>query len=138
MENKLFNRLSEGSLTPHFTFSEFACKDGTAVPIADREKVLLLAQNLEVLRSYFKQPITINSGYRTLRYNKKVGGASKSYHMRAMAVDITVKGFTPLQVWRQIANLQDAGLMLQGGLFLYKTFVHYDIRGYSVRQIMPH
>ena len=36
---------------------------------------------------------------------------------------------TPLEVYNAIEKLIDDGDMLQGGLGLYDSFVHYDIRG---------
>tara|TARA_R110000765_G_scaffold95664_1_gene180084 strand:+ start:989 stop:1156 length:168 start_codon:yes stop_codon:yes gene_type:complete len=49
------------------------------------------------------------------------------------AADIVVKGMTPLAVHTTIELLIKKGDMLQGGLGLYKGFVHYDIRGTKSR-----
>lgn len=121
-------------LTDNFYLSEFACKDGTAVPDKYYDNVIELAENLQRLRDYFNKPIIISgSGYRTESWNKKVGGAKKSYHMKAMAADISIKGVTPRKIARVIKKLIKDGLMKDGGIGLYNGFVHYDVRGYKAR-----
>ena len=122
----------EANLTVNFKLSEFASR-GTPVPQKYRANVKKLAQNLQVLRNKLGAPITVISGYRTLSHNQKVNGASKSQHLLAKAADIQVKGYTPTQVYCAIENLIRQGKMLQGGLGIYRTFVHYDIRGFKAR-----
>jgi uncharacterized protein YcbK (DUF882 family) len=120
-------------LTKNFQLSEFSCHDGTPVPSGLIGNVQLLANNLQVLRDDIGQPITILSGYRTQAWNKKVGGKPQSFHMKAMAADLTVKGMTPKQLHARIEKLIKAGKMKAGGLGLYPGFVHYDVRGRNAR-----
>ena len=120
-------------LTPNFLLEEFACKDGTPVPKALRSNVQLLAHNLQVLRDHLKEPIHINSGYRTPAYNSKVGGKPLSKHILAQAADITVKSKTPKQLAKIIETLISSKKMKQGGLGIYPGFVHYDVRGTKAR-----
>lgn len=120
-------------LTKNFNSIEFACHDGTQVPTELIPNVKELAENLQVLRDEIGEPIHINSGYRTPEHNKSVGGKPNSYHMKAMAADITSKSFTPKQIHAKIEKLISSGMMKQGGIGLYKGFVHYDIRGRKVR-----
>lgn len=82
-------------LTPHFTLAEFRCKDGTAHP--DQGMALRLAAHLEVLRCLAgHKPMRIVSGFRTAKWNKKVGGASKSRHLVGDAADLEqTLGITP-------------------------------------------
>ena len=117
-------------LTKNFNSSEFACKDGTSVPSALLSNLQVLAENLQVLRDDLAAPITISSGYRTISHNRKIGGAKNSYHLRALAADIVVKGYTSDQVYKKILQLIKNGKMKAGGLHCYKTWVHYDVRGY--------
>jgi uncharacterized protein YcbK (DUF882 family) len=120
-------------LTKNFQLSEFSCHDGTPVPSGLIGNVQLLANNLQVLRDDIGQSIIITSGYRSPSWNLKVKGRPKSYHMKAMAADITVKGMTPKQVHARIEKLIKAGKMKSGGLGLYPGFVHYDVRGRNAR-----
>lgn len=120
-------------LTKNFNREEFDCKDGTKVPQSLIANVKLLAENLQALRDYLGEPVRVNSGYRTPAYNKKVGGKPKSFHLKAMAADITVKSKSPRQLAAIIEKLIAAKIMKQGGLGLYPGFVHYDVRGYKSR-----
>lgn len=120
-------------LTTNFDLSEFACKDGTPVPAELIPNVELLAKNLQVLRDHLGEAIHVNSGYRTPAYNAKVGGKKNSYHLKAMAADITCKSKTPKQLAAVIEKLIAAKKMKQGGLGVYPGFVHYDVRGVKAR-----
>ena len=135
-------------LTKNFNIDEFRCKDGTDVPEKFYPNVKLLAKNLQVLRDalnganvseeYF---IAIHSGYRTPEHNKKVGGAKHSQHLLAKAGDLKVyikidgkKSYIhPPKVHSWVSELIKTGKMKQGGLGLYSTFVHYDVRDGKAR-----
>ena len=80
-----------------------------------------------------RKSITINSGYRSPKHNAKIGGAKNSQHLTGKAADIAVQGFTPKQVAEVIENLISQGKMTQGGLGVYSTWIHYDIRGTKAR-----
>jgi uncharacterized protein YcbK (DUF882 family) len=120
-------------ITENFSLSEFDCKDGSELPTALLPNVLDLADNLQVLRDYLGVPISINSAYRSLDYNRKIGGATNSQHLLAKAADIVVESKTSEEVTNIIKYLISEGKMVQGGLKAYKTFTHYDIRGYKAR-----
>lgn len=120
-------------LTENFSLDEFACKDGTPVPKRFMGNVTRLAHNLQTLRDYLGEPIHVNSGYRTVAYNKKVGGKPASKHLKAEAADITVKSKTPKQLAAIIEKLITQGLMTQGGLGIYPGFIHTDVRGTKAR-----
>ncbi|MGV4453154.1 YcbK family protein, partial [Ornithobacterium rhinotracheale] len=92
-----------------------------------------LAQNLQVLRNYLGKPIIVNSGYRSVAHNRKIGGKVNSQHLQGKAADIRVDGVTPERLASIIERLIYNGKMKQGGLGIYPTFVHYDIRGTKTR-----
>lgn len=48
----------------------------------------LIDNVLDPLRSAYRKPIYVNSGFRTPLLNKLVGGAKNSQHMEGMAADI--------------------------------------------------
>lgn len=112
-------------LSENFIVKEFACKDGSDKILIDTE----LVKVLQKIRDHFGKPITINSAYRNATYNKKIGGASKSQHILGTASDIVVKGVAPLKVAQYAESLLDNS----GGIGLYKTFTHVDVRTKKVR-----
>jgi uncharacterized protein YcbK (DUF882 family) len=114
-------------LTKSFQLSEFACNDGTQVPESLIPNVKELAKNLQVLRDEIGESLTINSGYRSPSWNKKIGGVKSSMHLKAMASDLVCKSLTPKQLKSVIEKLIKEGKMKNGGIGLYPSFVHYDI-----------
>lgn len=102
----------------HFKVKEFACKDGSDQVLIDKKLVAWL----EYIRQVFNKPIIINSGYRTKPYNKKVGGASNSYHVKGRAADIRINGVKPIDIARAAEAL---GIL---GIGCYEGFVHVDTR----------
>lgn len=109
----------ERNVAPNFKIKEFKCKDGSDEILLDSSFVL---HKLQAIRTHFDKPVLINSAYRTPTYNKKVGGASNSYHMKGMAFDIQIKG-VPLDDICKFA--QSIGVL---GIIRYNSFVHIDSR----------
>ena len=120
-------------LTENFSLWEFRCRDGTDVPEDLMENVKLLCENLQVLRDHIGKPIRVISGYRSPKYNRRIGGAKRSQHMLAKAADIKVTGMAPAEVKAEIVKLIKEGKMKSGGVGLYTTFTHYDVRGRNAR-----
>ena len=130
----LFKRLKKMDRpSKNFTWAEFASKDGAEMPPAVKENIKKLAQNLEVIRSYFNLPIKINSGWRSEAHNSKIGGVKNSTHVKGKAADIVIKGKTPAEVQNGIEVLIKAGKISEGGVGKYPNFTHYDIRGKKAR-----
>lgn len=107
----------------HFKRSEFKCKCGKCggFPVEPDKKLVEL---LEKIRGHFKAPVTINSGVRCKTHNTDVGGASASQHLKGTAADIVVKGITP----KKVAAYAETLLPGTGGIGIYGTFVHVDVR----------
>ena len=120
-------------LSENFSLWEFKCKDGTNVPAEYLDNVQKLVDNLQVLRDAVGKPIRVISGYRSKKYNTRIGGARRSQHMTAKAADIKISGMKPAEVKELIVGLIKEGKMHKGGIGLYKTFTHYDIRGWNAR-----
>lgn len=118
-------------LGKHFDSAEFRCRDGS-----DHAIDPVLIAMLDDIRERFG-PVQIVSGYRSPAWNKRVGGATRSYHLRGMAADIKVSRIDehgtrievgPDEVFRYI----DAKWP-HCGLGLYKSWVHVDCRPYRAR-----
>jgi uncharacterized protein YcbK (DUF882 family) len=120
-------------LTTNFSLSEFQSKDGSSFPSDVVQNLTILAEQLQSLRDEVKRSITVTSGYRSKEHNLRIGGALDSFHVRGMAADIQVSGMTPKQVYDTIEKLIQEGKMKEGGMGLYKSWVHYDHRGKRIR-----
>ena len=122
------------NLTKNFKLVEFASPDADCFPIKVINNLIILAKNLQKLRDYiegiyiFYPAIHINSGWRTPEHNKYVGGVSNSQHLYGKAADIWVAGLSPVDLHAIIIKLIKRGVMHDGGLGLYDTFNHYDVR----------
>jgi uncharacterized protein YcbK (DUF882 family) len=124
-------------LSKHFTVEEFDCKDGTKVSPRDYNGLDFLCEAfLEPLRAKFG-PVKIHSGFRTRLYNAKIGGASKSYHIYTIhdgndqAADISCARGTPREWHATLNAIRKRRRGGKGGLGLYSTFVHVDLRDYK-------
>lgn len=76
-----------------FFYSNVAIANGIANISYDRTvwfNLKSVSNFLEVLRSFLKFPIYINSGYRCPEVNSLVGGVSTSLHLKGLAVDIQI------------------------------------------------
>jgi len=120
-------------ITENFNIKEFDSHDGSKMPKNVFENILELADNLQVLRDHIGKPIHINSGYRSPTHNAKVGGVKDSRHIFGQAADIRIEGYSSAEIALIIYNLISKGEMKQGGVGIYNTFVHYDIRGTRAR-----
>ena len=120
-------------MTKNFNISEFECKCGCEMPPEVYSNIIKLANQLQILRDIVSKPIKINSAYRCEKHNKKVGGVKNSQHLLGKAADIQVKGYKPEILAGLIDELIYDGHMLQGGIGVYNTFVHYDFRKTKAR-----
>lgn len=116
---KTFSKKRDGNinLSANFKVKEFACKDGSDLIKIDLDMIPIL-QKIRDLGGV----VTINSAYRTPTYNKKVGGATNSYHCKGQAFDIKCSGLSLDNICR-IANTLGVK-----GIIRYPTFVHIDSR----------
>jgi uncharacterized protein YcbK (DUF882 family) len=124
---KVYSRAYDGlkKLSTNFKVNEFACNDGSDTIFISPD----LVATLQKIRDHFGASVTINSGYRTEAYNKAQSGATYSKHKYGLAADIVVKGVTPLAV----AQYADTLLGSKGGVGLYKSFTHVDVRATKYR-----
>lgn len=117
-----YSKAKDGSksLSANFRVREFACNDGSDPIFIAPE----LVEVLQKIRDHFKAAVTISSGYRTPAYNKKVDGATYSQHQYGTAADIKVKGVSP----KTVALFAETLLPNKGGIGIYPTFTHVDVR----------
>lgn len=124
---KCYSRAKDGlkQVSPHFKVREFACSDGSdPVFIAPA-----LVDVLEKIREHFRKPVHIISGFRSVTKNKSVGGAQFSQHLFGTASDIVVGDEkTGIVAPKTVAAYAETLLKNTGGIGIYKTFTHIDVR----------
>ncbi len=122
--------------TKNFSLSEMKCRDGSLV-ISDG--LIKHANNMQKLRDWYKKPMKVNSWYRSVAYNKKVGGVAGSQHLKGMACDIAKPSewstFTKERKREWINNVKKKWHEIcggGGGFGDYDTFIHLDSRSNKV------
>ena len=89
-----------------------------------------LFYKINIVRYFWNKPMIVNSGYRSPRYNKKIGGSANSHHCYCRAIDISDPNHE-LYDWL----VSGAGKVLSEKLGLYfedkyytKTWCHIQTR----------
>lgn len=122
---KTYSKSKNGNLklSENFCVKEFACKDGSDTLKIDLDLIPLIQR----FRNYVETGVYFNSAYRTPSYNKKVGGATNSYHVKGQALDIpflnSYKYLTSRE--KMCAFFNTLGVK---GIIIYPTFIHVDTR----------
>lgn len=74
----------------YFKEGEFACKCCGQLPPSARENIEALVDSvLDPARQKFGGPVLVNSGYRCVSHNQKVGGVPRSQHLVGEAADVS-------------------------------------------------
>ena len=119
-------------LSAHFMRYEFECSGvdccNHSSPISQE-----LIKALEILREQIEREVgfepflTINSGFRCNKHNKKIGGSVNSQHTLGLAADIKDKynRVEPILIADIASEIEP---FKSGGIGVYDTFAHVDIR----------
>jgi zinc D-Ala-D-Ala carboxypeptidase len=112
----------------NFTIKEFDSPDVKGSGQLMDETFLSM---LDEARTLANIPFKINSGFRTEKHNKKVGGVKGSSHTRGFAADISCVDSNSRFI---ILNaLISVGFNRMG---VYKTFIHCDIDNDKPRNVI--
>ena len=112
--------MREMKLSPHFDSDEFKCKCGCGLSDIDAKLIV----RLEKLRKLCgDKPLRVNSGHRCKEHNTSVGGSPNSQHLLGKAADIRCPAGMTIDQFADKAKRCDFG-----GLGIYKTFLHLDVR----------
>ncbi len=127
MTIKAYSKAKDGNkkLSTNFRVREFACTDGSDPIFIDSD----LVNVLQKVRNHFGKAVTITSAYRTPTKNKACGGALYSQHLYGRAADIKISGVSPAKV----AAYAETLLKDKGGIGIYSTFTHIDVRSTKSR-----
>lgn len=120
-----FKKGDSAQIAKNFQYKEFDChgKGCCSTTIIDEK----LVEYVQRIRDHFGKPVTITSPYRCEVHNRRVSGATKSYHMQGKAADIVVQGVSSREVAKYAESI---GIL---GIGLYETsadgyFTHIDTR----------
>jgi uncharacterized protein YcbK (DUF882 family) len=110
-----------GDISKHFDRSEFACSCNCKFDAVDKE----LLDVLENIRVFFGRAVHLTNACRCLKHNKEIGSKPTSQHVRGKACDIYINGVEPIEIKEY---LRTDLLYNMGGIGLYDTFCHVDVR----------
>jgi hypothetical protein len=99
--------LSENFTLQELIYSDTAVRMGIDNKPNDEtiENLKILCENiLEPIRSHFKAPVVVSSGYRSEAVCLAVGSSSKSQHIKGQAVDFEIFGIPNKDVADWIVN----------------------------------
>lgn len=114
-------------IAKNFFRHEFECPCGCGSDDVD----MRLVEALQQLRDRLGKPIVVNSGIRCEKHNAKIPNSSKnSQHVLGKAADIRCKGYKSEQIASEAEEIAE---FANGGLGLYDTFVHVDVRNGRAR-----
>ena len=127
MSINAYSKAKDGDkkLSTNFRVREFACTDGSDPIFIDSDLVAVLQK----IRTHFGKAVIITSAYRTPTKNKSCGGTTYSQHLYGKAADIKVNGVTS----QKVATYAESILEGKGGIGIYDTFTHIDVRNVKAR-----
>lgn len=128
IQDMLLKPIKNEQITKNFNAVEFYCNDPfrTVPPACLKLNIYYVAIQLQKIRDYLElDMLRINSAYRTKQYNANVGGSLNSNHLTAQAVDITQVNYSNDDFYNLILKLVNLGLIPNGEILKYETFVHY-------------
>lgn len=124
-------------LSKHFNLSEFINSSDhpelvganlRALKPRDMVHLQTLVRLLEALRSFLKEPIHINSGFRFRPLNKAVGGAPNSNHTEGLAADISFGSDETLnRAYSYLSRRKSLSPKDVNELIKYPTFIHVSV-----------
>ena len=118
-------------LSNNFSKKEFECKCGCEMPKEVLDNIIRLADELQVIRDYCCESITINSAYRCISHNRSIGSNNTSQHILGKAADIVIRNIKPqavINMLEDMLEIEDLFPFFIGGIGSYDSFTHVDIR----------
>jgi uncharacterized protein YcbK (DUF882 family) len=148
-----FNEIADYQLTKNFMLSQFSSRGnlppenynpidpkGVTRSFPVQANLKIAATQVEIIKATIETvkkksvKIKIISGWRSIEHNMSTFSPGSTLdpfgnHAQGKAIDFYVKGMSIPELGAIIDVLRSNGGILKGGLGLYETFVHYDIRG---------
>lgn len=96
-------------LTPHFTLEELTRTDEKDLKqlnleegLKVKDKLVKLAEFAESVRAVLGCPLTVTSGFRCEKLNKRIGGSAMSQHLFGEAIDIIPMKMSAFEAFSKI------------------------------------
>ncbi len=83
-----------------------------------------LSRLLAIVKNHYGRSVSVTSGCRSHKHNRRVGGAKRSMHLRCMAVDFRVAGVSKARLRRYVSGLPGRGGV---GIYCGRSIVHLDV-----------
>lgn len=113
-------------LTDNFTWGEFWSNSLSGKRIEPPQEyydnIFKVATELQKIRDIVDRPIRVNSGWRSVQWNKVIGGSSKSMHLTGEGADISC--YIPIDQLVFYAGRET----IFKGIGIANKFLHLDTR----------
>lgn len=110
-------KLSKNFTLSEMTKSQTASRkkiDNTPGPEEIANLQALVEKVLQPIRDHYGRPVTVSSGFRSVKLNKAIGGSKTSQHCTGNAADIEIAGVPNLELAKFIEdNLEFDQLILE-------------------------
>ena len=129
LNSEFFNADEFMVLGPSHHSPGSACSGkNTTAPSELWDNVVPLVAAMNAIRSELGDSVRITNCYRGPSYNTCVGGVSGSQHLQFRAADWICSQGTSADWAAAAQKVRDQGVFL-GGIGIYNSFVHVDVRG---------
>lgn len=124
-------------LTANFRLAELTATSTGFPNVPDATEIAslqaLAVHVLQPLRDAIGRPVVVNSGFRSDRVNRAVGGSSTSQHRLGQAADIRAPGMPSITLAREIVRL---GLPFDQLIEEFGSWVHVSYGPRHRRQLL--
>lgn len=107
--------------------------DNTPGPVETAALRSLVANILDPLREAIGKPIKVNSGFRSHKLNRAIGGSTSSQHLKGEAADIVVARMSTVDLCKKII---DMGLPFDQLIEEHGAWVHVSFSTRNRREVL--
>ena len=116
-----------GDVSKNINRHEVACRCGCGFDTLDAnttEVVQAACDHFAEMLGVDKVVLDISSGARCEKHNRAEGGGHRSQHLRGRALDINIRGVSPIEIHAYLLTKYPD----QYGIGRYPNFIHIDTR----------
>jgi uncharacterized protein YcbK (DUF882 family) len=116
-------------LQANFSFNELRSRCLRQPSQTQMRNIIVLAWVLQLIRNQIRRALIVRSGWRSAEHNASINGHPQSFHVDALACDVSAPGMTSKHLGEVIFNMQKMNIIPSGKVIVYPTFVHYQMCG---------